>query len=212
MVWNQTRLAVVDEGREIDTIIPIGCEVGDAFVGEGSGYPSKKNLLGCLFLQLCLGAFLLALCLGFSCGGSSDLVVENESPYQTQDELLVVPSDVPWTCECVYSKCIYIFACVESVLGVPCECVYSKCVCICACVESVLGVIWAVAAEDTSGYDECVCNHVGSRGVWEHFLLENFSQFKALRLLLRSVSSQNSSTACSLIFCAVFCNQTRPPR
>ena len=28
---------------------------------------------------------------------------------------------------------------------------------------------------------ECVRNHVGSRGVWEHFPLENVSQFKALR-------------------------------
>ena len=52
--------------------------------------------------------------------------------------------------------------------------------------------------------DECVCNHVGSRGIWEHFPLENFSQFKALRSLLRSVLSQNSSTACDLICCAVF--------
>ena len=60
--------------------------------------------------------------------------------------------------------------------------------------------------------DECVRKHVGSRGVWEHFPLENLSQFKALRSLLRSALSQNSSTACSLICCAVFCNRIRPPR
>ena len=35
--------------------------------------------------------------------------------------------------------------------------------------------------------DESVRSHVGSRGVWEHFPLENLSQFKALRLLLRTV-------------------------
>ena len=102
MVWNQTGLAVVDEGREIDTVIPMRREVGDAFVGQGSGYPSKKNLFGRLFLPLCLGVFLLALCLGFGCGGGDDLVVVNESPYQTQNELFVVSSDVPWTCECVW--------------------------------------------------------------------------------------------------------------
>ena len=59
MVWNHTRLAVI-EGREVDTVI-LTREVGDAFVGEGGGNPSKENLLCCLFLQLCVGVFLLAL-------------------------------------------------------------------------------------------------------------------------------------------------------
>ena len=42
-------------------------------------------------------------------------------------------------------------------------------------------------------------NHTESRGVWEHFPLEKLSQFMALRLPLRSVLNQNSTTICSLI-------------
>ena len=37
----------------------------------------------------------------------------------------------------------------------------------------------------------CV-TYAGSKGVWKRFPLENFSQFKGLRSLLRSVLSQNS--------------------
>ena len=57
-----------------------------------------------------------------------------------------------------------------------------------AALEAIFG---PVAAEDSlEGLnDECVRNHTESREGWEHFPLEHFSQFKALRLLLRSVSN-----------------------
>ena len=54
VVWNQTRLAVVDEGGEIDTVIPIGREIVDVFIGESGRHPSKEKFFGCLLLLLCL--------------------------------------------------------------------------------------------------------------------------------------------------------------
>ena len=60
--------------------------------------------------------------------------------------------------------------------------------------------------------DEHVRNHVDPEGSGSiPPTPQKISQFKALRSLLRSISSQKSSTACSLICCAVFCNQTWPP-
>ena len=54
VVWNQTGLAVVNEGREIDTIIPIGGEIVDVFIGESGGHPPKEKFFGCLLLLFCL--------------------------------------------------------------------------------------------------------------------------------------------------------------
>ena len=85
-MWNQTWLTEVNKGREIDTIVPVGCEVGDALSRKNCVQPQKEELLESLkVLNLVL---LTSLCCR-SCRSNANVVSKNQGPNDAESVFLV---------------------------------------------------------------------------------------------------------------------------
>ena len=80
-IGNESWFAVVNEGREVDTIVPVGGEVGNVGVGEGSLEPGEDDLTRGHFTRR----------------GHSDLELENESPENAQNQLEIAIHNVMGT-------------------------------------------------------------------------------------------------------------------
>ena len=89
MIGNQARLHAVDQCRESLAIVPTGSEVLDSGVRYDSLNPGKESTLGSA-----AAAFLLGL------STYTKMIMEDQFPYQTKNELLVVVHDIG----CTYSN------------------------------------------------------------------------------------------------------------
>ena len=96
MVRDEAGFAVVNEGREVSSVVPLSGQICDLFVRQAGIHPAEEELLGTDFLLLVLLGFLSVL---LSCrGGSGYLVAEDERPDETKDEFEVVLHDITRSC------------------------------------------------------------------------------------------------------------------
>ena len=96
--YELTRSNGVDKGADDLAVLPVGGEVGDGSVWDFALDPVEQPLLGrLLLLQVGLAFLVLP-------HRHRDGVVQNERPYQTEDQLQLAVYDVRRVCEQRTSK------------------------------------------------------------------------------------------------------------
>ena len=121
MVWNQARLAKVNKGREIGTVVPIGCEVGDASSRKNRIQPQKKELLE--FPQVLRLVLFTSLCRGLC---RTNVVPQNQSPNESKSKFLVVLENVRGSCTSKVPERVTLFTVTNMHLNLLSTCLQTK--------------------------------------------------------------------------------------
>lgn len=86
MIGNQTWLHAVHQSRDSLTIVPVSGEVRDSSVWDDGLNPSQEGFLGTATIRL-----------PFALITYPQLIAEDESPYETENKLLVVAHEIRCT-------------------------------------------------------------------------------------------------------------------